>query len=107
MTSVAVGVDDDGRQWESELPQPQVHRHGHPDPRAHGRQPGRAGARHGERLRLQLHFKYADTDNLSLLAVNALAVHVLAVHVSLRLYIVSKRVFCTLHSLKKYPLHTT
>ena len=35
--------------------------------------------RHGERLRLQLLFKLADTENLSILAVNAWAVTVLAV----------------------------
>ena len=38
---------------------------------------------------------------MSILAGNALAVNVLAVSVPLRLYIVSKRVFCTLRSLKK------
>ena len=57
---------------------------------------------HGERSG---HFKLGDSENLSILAVNALAVNVLAVHRPLSLYRVSKSVFCTRNSVKKYLLH--
>ena len=55
---------------------------------------------HGERSRLQLHFKLGGQENSLILAVN-----VLAVNRPVPLYIVSKSAFCTLNSVKKRVAH--
>ena len=65
----------------------------------------RAGLRHGERSRSQLHFQLGGPENVQILAVNLLAVNVLAVNRPVPLHIVSKSVPCTLHSAKKRVTH--